>query len=444
MTSWKKGLAGLSLATAACSSSIPPSGGFPAATAGVKLIGDISVPNATRTFAFDGSQVYNGKYYLADRNAPGLTVVDVASLQVTSQVADTNAFPGQAIDTRTGGLRNDLSGPNGLAVVTSGAGAGLVYLGSNMAVVVVDPAQNKVVASNPNLAPIANPNPNGPQFILAAAPDGNRADGGCYDPKHRLMMFQHPDESPTYVSFHDVDTRKVFAVLPMPDNSLGLEGCVYDAANDKLILVNDGTNTNGTGELDVLDPALIAAAKGPTVTILDPGNVIVAAFNIPCNGVGGQGPLGIDINTTPGSSDAIVGCDPPFQANPSIGNQQVTVIMDRTIKGKGAVKAVLPFGGSDQVAYDQTSNRYFVATRRYTSNGIAQTNAPAGTVFSVPVTPVLGVVDANPPYTILALYPSGGNSHSVAVDGPSGKVFVPYAPGVAAFPGAGISVYSAR
>lgn len=438
----------LSLCLAGCNGDVPVSGSFPPDRAGVKLIGDIANPAATRTFGFDGSQVYAGKYYLADRNVPGLTVVDVASLAIIAQVSDPAVFPGQSIDPRNGVLRNDLSGPNGLAVVTAGAGGadaktGLVYLGSNNSVAVVDVAQKKVVASMPNLAPVANPDPNGPPFILLTAPDGNRADGVCYDPVHRMMMAQHPDESPTYVSFHDVDTQKTFAVLPMPDGSLGLEGCVYDAANNKLLLVNDGTSSNGSGELDILDPVAIAAKKGPNITILDPDTIIVknGKINIPCNGSGGQGPLGIDINTK--NNDAVIGCDPPFAPNPSNGTQQVTVIMDRTA-GNGAVKAIVPFGGSDQVAYDPATDRYFIAARRYTFNGIAQTNAPAGTKFTVPVTPSLGVINALPPYDILGIYPAGGNDHSVAVDSASGKVFVPYGPGAAAFPGAGISVYSSH
>lgn len=424
----------LSVAVAACSGDTPGSGSFPPDRAGVKLIGDISNPAASRTFGFDGSQVYAGKYYLADRNVPGLTVVDVNSLAITTQVSDPTVFPGQAIDTSTGAARNDLSGPNGLAVLTSGANAGLVYLGSNNSVAVVDPKQNRVVATMPNLAPIANTGP-GPAFVLATAPDGNRADGVCFDPVHRIMMAQHPDETPTYVSFHDVDTQKTFAVLPMPDGSLGLEGCVYDPANNKLLLVNDGTTTNPTGELDILDPVAINAAKGPTTTILNPGPIIQQVFPIPCNGAGGQGPLGIDINTT--NNDAVIACDPPY------GQHQLTIIMDRTIAGGGAVKASVPFGGSDQVAYDPATNRYFIAARRYTFNGISQTNAPPGTPFLVPIVPALGVIDART-YAILGIYPAGGNDHSVAVDSASGKVFVPYGPGSAAFPGAGISVYSSH
>jgi len=449
-------VAAAAVAFCGCKDSKPASGFYPSDSHGVTLIGDISNPLATRTYNFDGGQIYNGRYYLADRNAQGLTVIDVATEQIVVQIGDSKVFPGQVIDSRTGVVRNDLSGPNGLAIVTGGVNDGLVFVGSDTSVAVVDPLQRRVVKTFPNLYPThvtlsASASSTSPAVpfsaVLADSPDGNRADAGCFDSKHRYMAFAHPDEAPNYLSFYDVDTLENFAVMPIVD-ALGLEGCVYDEANNTLIQVNDASVANGTGELDILDPEKIAAAKGGSeIQILDPADIFLDKFNIPCNGVSGQGPLGVDLNTSPGSNDAIVGCDPPYIGPGEPfglglpGNQQVTVIMDRTT---GDLRAAVPVGGADDVAYDDVSNRYFVAARRFTFNGIAQTNAPTGTTFATPVMPSLLAIDANPPYQVLAIVPTGGNAHSVSVDGASRKVFVPYAPGVAMFPGAGISVFSSH
>ena len=121
----------------------------------------------------------------------------------------------------------------------------------------------------------------------------------------------------------------------------------------------------------------------------------------------------------------MVGCDP------GAGNPLITLILDRT---SGSVLARLPFGGVDQIAYDKTSNRYFLPARHWVTSGTA---AASG------FTPEMAVVDGSS-RTIIAQIAVGTGAHSVAIDGPSGQVYVPFQAGSGAFPNGGISVFTVR
>jgi hypothetical protein len=121
----------------------------------------------------------------------------------------------------------------------------------------------------------------------------------------------------------------------------------------------------------------------------------------------------------------MVGCDP------GAGNPLITLILDRT---NGTVLAKLPFGGVDQIAYDKTSNRYFLPARHWVANGTA---AASG------FTPEMAIVDGTS-RSIITEVAVGTGAHSVAVDGPSGQVYVPFQAGSGAFPNGGISVFTVR
>jgi hypothetical protein len=77
----------------------------------------IPVPNATATngFYYDGSfvDVSRRLYYLGDRSAKGIDIVDIASSKVIAQVA--GMFVGQIFNGEK--LNNNVSGPNALEIV---------------------------------------------------------------------------------------------------------------------------------------------------------------------------------------------------------------------------------------------------------------------------------------------------------------------------------------
>jgi hypothetical protein len=80
------------------------------------------------------------------------------------------------------------------------------------------------------------------------------------------------------------------------------------------------------------------------------------------------------------------------------------------------------------------TNRYFLPARHETASGIAASSG---------FTPLLGVIDAGS-RKLIAQLPVGNGVHSVAVDGPTHQVYVPFLPGAAAFPNGGILVISTQ
>jgi len=127
------------------------------------------------------------------------------------------------------------------------------------------------------------------------------------------------------------------------------------------------------------------------------------------------------------------------------------IIMDRTAPTNlttvpnNIVATVVGAGGGDQIVYDPTSNKWYLGDSRQTANG---QSCGAGTA-TCPLTPKVGVVNAAAPYNIVAMIPSGNNSHSIAVDSALGKVISPFTNpnatgGGALFPNGGINIYKTR
>jgi hypothetical protein len=102
----------------------------------------------------------------------------------------------------------------------------------------------------------------------------------------------------------------------------------------------------------------------------------------------------------------------------------------------------VPAGGGDQITYDSSTNKWYLADSRWTATG----NSCGGGSAACPLTPVLGVVDGSTG-SVLAMLPNGNNAHSVAVrPGHPARIFTPFtapsaAGGGAGFPNGGLNVY---
>ena len=97
--------------------------------------------------------------------------------------------------------------------------------------------------------------------------------------------------------------------------------------------------------------------------------------------------------------------------------------MDRT---NGTILKSINAGGGDEIEYDASTNRYYNAGSRWTASGKA---GPGGACSAAsPCTPVLSIIDAGT-RTLVTQLASGNNAHSVAVDGVTGKAFVPISSG---------------
>jgi hypothetical protein len=349
----------------------------PATPTPPKLLSNIAVPNASNpAFSFDIGYAEAGRYYLSDRNNKAVDVVDTKSNALIAQIQ--GGFTGA-------GASTDASGPDGIVGVT---GTNTLYVGDVDSVKIVDTAALKTTKT------------------LTISNSGSRVDEGCYDPDDHLIMFASPGETPPYVTFISTTTQAVVSKLVF-NGSSGLEACTYDSTSKNFLINNDGTAANPDGELDVI-PASSVTAGTPAVS---------KAF-----GLGKCGPTGIALGP---NSDVLVGCDP------TAGDPLITLILDRNT---GAQLASVPFGGTDQVTYDPTSNRYFLPARHYVTSGTA-----ASSGFS----PQMGVIDGST-RKLLFMVAVGTGTHSVAVDSNLGQVYVPFQPGAAAFPNGGISVFSTK
>jgi hypothetical protein len=341
------------------------------------LVTNIAVPNsASPAFSFDISYVDQGKYFLADRNNKAVDVVDTSTNKLIAQIP--GGFAGNGATTTS-------SGPDGLIGLP---GTSTLYVGDVNSVKILNTSTQTLT----NTIPIAT--------------TGNRSDEGCFDPDDHLVAVANPGDTPPFLTFINTDTQAVVSKLNFTGSS-GLEACEYDTGTKSFLINNDGTAANPDGELDVI-PASSVTAGQPAVTKTFP--------------LGACAPTGLALGA---NQDVMVGCDP------GAGNPLITLILDRT---NGSVLAKLPFGGVDQIAYDKTSNRYFLPARHWVAGGTA---AASG------FTPEMAIVDGNS-RAIITEVAVGTGAHSVAIDGPSGQVYVPFQAGAGAFPNGGISVFTVR
>jgi DNA-binding beta-propeller fold protein YncE len=102
------------------------------------------------------------------------------------------------------------------------------------------------------------------------------------------------------------------------------------------------------------------------------------------------------------------------------GSPLITIIMNRT---NGAIIATVPFGGGDQLAYDASTNRYYVGASRWHESGV--NDRGGGCSATNPCNPRLGIIDATS-HALVAKLATGNNAHSVAVDPVTHAIFVPY------------------
>jgi hypothetical protein len=357
----------------------PPSGSTFGASK-LQLKTQVILPNlgagSTPAFSYDIGEVdpVLHKYYLADRTNKALDVIDTRTNTL-------KVIPGPYAGIQA---NTSISGPDGIVFIP---GNPKVYVGDVNSVKLVDTNSGSVVTT------------------ITTGTAGLRTDEGCYDKDDNLIMFANPADSTPYTTFINASTNAIVGKL-LFTGSAGLEACVYDPATKNFFINNDGTPANPAGELDVISAAS-AVAGAPSIAQAFPE--------------GNCAPTGIDLGP---NHQLVIGCDPPA------GSPQLTLIMNTS----GAiVKTITQVGGSDEVAYDAFTNRYYTASRDWTADGISQTGSSTA-VF----TPVLGVIDAAT-NTWIANIPIGKGSHSVAADSSTGHVFVPV-PATATANG-GVNVY---
>ena len=373
-------------------------GGGSSSTAGFEKI--IFVPGVSpgTLFSFDISAVdgAKGRMYYTNRNNQSVDVIDIPTNTFLKRI--TGGFAGCNTGPTCVGANNDKSGPDGLNLIT---GTTFIYVGDVNSVKIIDTKTDTVVNT-----------------IAIGGASGLRADEGCYDPDHKIFMINSPGETPPFATFIDVNTQKIIATLlftdpgtgPLGPPSAGLEACVYDHATQTFLNNNDGSTANPRGEVDVIPAAFIM--KGTPIAPV----VLTLPVPTPANGfkifpLGACDPTGLDLG--PGT-DMAISCR---QGN--AGEPLTVEIMDRT---NGTLRATVPIGGGDQIAYDAPTNRYYLAASRWTKSGLS--SGPACTAAS-PCTPVLAIIDAAARTLVQTAF-SGNNAHSVGVDPVTHQVYMPF------------------
>ena len=372
-------------------------GGGSSSTPGfVKVIGVPGVTTGTN-FSFDISAVdgAKGRMYYTNRNNQSVDVIDIPTNTFLKRI--TGGFAGCNTGPTCVGANNDMSGPDGLNLIT---GTPFIYVGDVNSVKIIDTSSDTVVKT-----------------IAIGGASGLRADEGCYDPDHKIFMINSPGESPPFATFIDVNTQKIIATLKFTDpgtgptgpGSAGLEACVYDHATQTFLNNNDGSTANPRGEVDVIPAAFIMQGT-PTVPV-----VLTLPVPTPANGfkifpLGICDPTGLDLG--PGT-DMAVSCR---QGN--AGEHLTVEILDRT---NGTLRATVPIGGGDQIAYDAPTNRYYLAASRWTRSGLSSGGCSAAS----PCTPVLAIIDAASRTLVQTAF-SGNNAHSVGVDPVTHQVYMPF------------------
>ena len=165
-----------------------------------------------------------------------------------------------------------------------------------------------------------------------------------------------------------------------PNATGGIEASDYDATTNKFYLAIPELNGGGPGGVAEIDPA---------------SGAVLRVFDLATFGISNCAPTGLAVAK---SGQFMLGC----------GNASQSIILDPTKSGSAVfVKSITEVSGEDQVWYDPTSNRWFLAAR-FNFGG-----------------PVLGIVDGLSD-TFLQNVATTVNDHSVSVDPISGEVFVPF------------------
>lgn len=354
---------------------------------------------AGTNFSFDLGVVSGNRYYVTDRNNASVDVFNSADSSLVAQIRGVGASAFTGLTVVNGAINNSVSGPDGINVVGN-----MLYVGDVNSVKVVDPSINQVVKT------------------ISVGTSGKRADEGCVDPVHNLYMISTPEADTPFATFINTNTQGVVAQVNFTDASgnpsLGLEQCRYDAASDTFFVNNDGTTANPNGELVAIPGASIRALPvGATVNYVSvsatPGLPVLAG--VKAYSEGNCDPTGLALG--PGN-DIAVGC-----RDGTAGAPLLVQIMDRT---NGTILKSINAGGGDQIEYDASTNRYYNAGSRWTASGKA---GPKGACTAAsPCTPVLSIIDAAT-RTLVTQLATGNNAHSVAVDGVTGKAFLPVSSG---------------
>jgi hypothetical protein len=258
---------------------------------------------------------------------------------------------------------NDTSGPNGILTVDGELWAG----DGDSTVKIIDLASGGVVKT-------------------ISTGGTKRADELCFDSRDKLILIANDADAPPFVTIISTETREVVDQIPFPEATNGLEQCVWDPVTSRFFQNVPATTEHPGGEVVAINPKTADIVKVYPVEGCEPAGMALGPHH-----------------------HLLLGCSADAIAD---GFHAQTLVMNANTGH--IVATITQVGGSDQVWFNPGDNRYYLAARGMTSDG-TKTGRP---------TPVLGVIDAET-NTWITNVPTGTNSHSVAADPESNKIFVP-------------------
>ena len=315
-------------------------------------------------------------YYVADRSNAAVDIFSAVTNSYVGRIGGSGQlFSGQQAS-------NDTSGPDGVQVINL-------------------PGQHQVYAGNGNSTllgfSIPTPPTNIPGYtslpgtpLATGTPADNRVDEMSFDPNNKYLLVANNAAAIPFTTLINTTTNTIVAktvfdgTLGTPNATNGIEASDYDPITNKFYLSIPQIGGSGPGGVAQIDPTTGAVTHVYDFSALSGGAITVC------------GPTGLVVSN---AGKVFVGCGDPSQ----------TLVLDPTANGgNGKIdKSITQASGEDQIWYDPTTDRVFLAAR----------NNPGG--------PVLGILDAATESWLenLATTP---NDHSVAVDPISGEVFVPF------------------
>jgi hypothetical protein len=339
-------------------------------------------PNGAFTsFDISFADPVTGNIFIADRSNAGVDVFSGSSLTFLGRA---EGFTGQ-----TG--NNNTSGADGVLTVTSG-GITTLYAGDGSSTLRVYNATN----------------PAAPVFQQSISTGGTtRVDEMAYSPLTQQILAANNAETPAFGNLFSTNNGhpQVHLIgappanqIPVPANLGGFPGGGME---------QPAWNPT-TGTFFVSIPQLSGGTTGMLVNPNNPGGVAEIS-------TAGKVLRTIDFTNIPGLSSA--GCSPSGLAVAGNGNMLVgcntngpsqAILLDKNgnfLKLVGAGQ----LGGTDELWYDPTTNRFYV------------TGGPGG---SNPGTRFFDVVDANGNVLQTINLPTTSSAHSITVDPFNGDVFV--------------------
>jgi WD40 repeat protein len=306
--------------------------------------------------------VVNGTYYLSDRTNAVVHVVDLATGTETGQIS---GFVGARLGPN-GKVSSTISGPNGVLLIPD---RNELYVGDGDGTVKVVDLRGLTVIDTIRLGLT------------------KRADEMTYDTKHKVAAVTGPDEDTPVLIIVSVTDQKILGKISFPDATNGIEQPAYNPVDGLIYVSIPETKANDGGEIDVIDTTTLKIAR------------ILPEPQCSSHGIV-FGP----------NQRLLLGCSlDPILAN----NVAHTLIMDITT---GNITATINgIGGSDQTAYNPSTNWFYVADYQNLANG-SKMGAPD---------PKLSIIDATTGRLIQTIVTDNVTAHSVAVDPKTNRMIVP-------------------